>query len=188
MSVELLRQLFTVDDYYKMLEAGILTENKRVELIRGEIIKMSPVGIRHANCVKHLAELFILGLAKTVTVGIQDPIRLNDNSEPEPDISVLQRGPSLYRTQHPQPENVFLLIEVSDTTIKYDREVKVPLYAENNIVEVWLVNLTQECLEVYRKPTANGYEIVQNFQRGETVKIQALPNATFTVDEILGES
>ena len=187
MSVELLRQLFTVDEYYKMLEAGILTEDKRVELIRGEIIKMSPIGIHHANCVKRLNELFILSLAKTVTVGVQDPVRLNDNSEPQPDISLLQRGESLYRTQHPQPENVFLLIEVSDTTVKYDQEVKIPLYAENNIVEVWLVNLTQQCLEVYRQPTANGYEIVQTFQRGETVTIQALPNVTFTVNEILGD-
>ncbi|MGD1702924.1 Uma2 family endonuclease [Dapis sp. BLCC M229] len=187
MAVELLRRLFTVDECYKMLEAGILTENERVELIRGEIIKMSPMGIRHPACVKCLNELFFLRLGKTVTVGIQDPVRLNNTSEPQPDISLLQRRPDFYRTQQPQPENVFLLIEVSDTTIKYDREIKVPLYAENNIVEVWLVNLTEECLEVYRQPTANGYEIVQTFQRGETVTIQALPNVTFTVDEILGD-
>ena len=186
MAVQLLRQLFTVDQYYKMLEAGILTENKRVELIRGEIIKMSPMGIRHPACVKCLAELFILRLAQTVTVGIQDPVRLNDTSEPQPDVSLLQERPDFYETQKPQPENVFLLIEVSDTTIKYDREIKIPLYAENNIVEVWLVNLNEECLEVYRQPTANGYEIVQTFQRGESVTIQALPNVTFTVDEMLG--
>ncbi|NEQ38729.1 MAG: Uma2 family endonuclease [Okeania sp. SIO3I5] len=187
MAVELLRQLFTVDQYYKILEAGVLTGNERVELIRGEIIKMSPMGIRHPACVKCLTELFILRLAQTVTVGVQDPVRLNNTSEPQPDISLLQRRPDFYRTQQPQPENVFLLIEVSDTTIKYDTEVKVPLYAENNIVEVWLVNLTEECLEVYRQPTANGYEIVQTFQKGETVTIQALPNVTFTVDEILGD-
>ncbi|MGD1712289.1 Uma2 family endonuclease [Dapis sp. BLCC M172] len=186
MSVELLRRLFTVDEYYKMLEAGVFTENERVELIRGEIINMSPMGIRHSACVKPLAELFILRLAKTVTVGIQDPVRLNNTSEPQPDVSLLQRRPDFYETQQPQPEDVFLLIEVSDTTIKYDREVKISLYAENNIVEVWLVNLTEECLEVYRQPIANGYEIVQTFQRGETVTIQALPNVTFTVDEILG--
>ncbi|GFZ99996.1 Uma2 family endonuclease [Okeania sp. KiyG1] len=187
MSVELLRQLFTVDQYYKMLDAGVFTENQRVELIRGEIIKISPMGIRHSASVKCLAELFILRLAQTVTVGIQDPVRLNNTSEPQPDISLLQRRPDFYETRHPQPENVFLLIEVSDTTIKYDREIKVPLYAENNIVEVWLVNLTEECLEVYRQPKGNGYEIVQTFQRGETVTIQALPDVTFTVDEILGD-
>ena len=175
MSVQLLRRLFTVDDYYKMLEAGVLTENERVELIRGEIVEMSPIGIHHAACVDRINELFILGLAKTVTVGIQDPVRLNDNSEPQPDISLLQRRPDFYQTRHPQPEDIFLLIEVSDTTVKYDQEVKIPLYAENNIVEVWLVDLTQQCLEVYRQPTANGYEIVQTFQRGETVTIQALP-------------
>ncbi|NEP74627.1 MAG: Uma2 family endonuclease [Okeania sp. SIO2G4] len=186
MSAELLRRLFTVDQYYKMLEAGVLTENERVELIRGEIVKMSPIGIHHANCVDNLTELFILSLAKTVTVRVQNPVRLNDNSEPEPDIALLQRRQGFRRTQHPQPEDIFLLIEVSDTTVKYDQEVKIPLYAENNIVEVWLVNLTEECLEVYRQPTANGYEIVQTFQRGETVEIQALPNVTFTVDEILG--
>ncbi|NES77545.1 MULTISPECIES: Uma2 family endonuclease [Okeania] len=187
MSVQLLRRLFTVDQYYKMLEAGILTENERVELIRGEIVKMSPIGIHHAVCVDSLTELFILRLAKIVTVRVQNPVRLNDNSEPEPDIALLQRRQGFRRTQHPQPEDIFLLIEVSDTTVKYDQEVKIPLYAENNIVEVWLVNLPQKCLEVYRQPTANGYEIVQTFQRGETVTIQALPNVTFTVDEILGD-
>ncbi len=137
--------------------------------------------------MNHLTELFFLSLAKTVTVGIQDPVRLNDNSEPEPDISLLQRRPDFYETQQPQPENIFLVVEVSDTTIKYDREVKIPLYAENNIVEVWLVNLTEKCLEVYRQPTANGYEIFHSFQSGETVKIQAFPHVTFTVDEILGD-
>ncbi|MDJ0517312.1 MAG: Uma2 family endonuclease [Trichodesmium sp. MO_231.B1] len=187
MSVELLRRLFTVDQYYKMLKAGILTENERLELIRGEIIKMSPISPPHAARVSCLSELFILRLAKTVTVGIQDPVRLNNTSEPQPDISLLQRRQDFYETQHPQPEDVFLLIEVSDTTVKYDQEVKIPLYAENNIVEVWLVNLTEKCLEVYRQPTANGYEIVQTFQRGENVTIQALPNVTFTVDEILGD-
>ena len=128
MSVQLLRRLFTVDQYYQMLESAILTENERVELIRGEIVKMSPIGIHHSACVKRLNELFFLRLAKTVTVGIKHPVRLNDNSEPEPDVALLQRKPDFYDTQHPQPEDVFLLIEVSDTTIKYDREVKVPLY------------------------------------------------------------
>ena len=186
MAVQLLRQLFTVDQYYKMQDAGVFTGNERVELIKGEIIKMSPMGIRHSACVKCLAELFILRLAQTVTVGIQDSVRLNNTSEPQPDISLLQRRSDFYRTQQPQPENVFLLIEVSDTTIKYDREIKVPLYAENNIVEVWLVNLNETCLEVYRQPKGNGYENVQTFKKGETVTIQAFPNVSFNVDEILG--
>ena len=97
-----------------------------------------------------------------------------------------ERRPDFYETQQPQPENIFLLIEVSDTTIKYDREVKVPLYAENNIVEVWLVNLNEKCLEVYRQPKGNGYENVQTFKSGETLTIQAFPNVSFNVDEILG--
>ncbi|MGD1702925.1 Uma2 family endonuclease [Dapis sp. BLCC M229] len=187
MSVQLLRRLFTVEQYYKMLEAGVFNENERVELIRGEIINMSPMGYHHAGRLNRLNELFFLRLAQTVTIGIQVPVRLNNTSEPQPDVSLLQRRPDFYETQLPQPENVFLLIEVSDTTIKYDREVKVPLYAENNIVEVWLVNLTEKCLEVYRQPTANGYQTVQTFQKGESLTIQALPNVTFTVDEILGD-
>ncbi|MEB3342654.1 Uma2 family endonuclease [Okeania sp.] len=187
MVVQLSRKLFTVDQYNKILDAGVFTENERVELIRGEIVKMSPMGIHHSACVKCLAELFILRLAQTVTVGIQDSVRLNNTSEPQPDISLLQRRPDFYRTQQPQPENVFLLIEVSDTTIKYDREVKVPLYAENNIVEVWLVNLNEKCLEVYRQPKGNGYENMQTFKKGETMTIQVFPNVTFTVDEILGD-
>jgi len=170
-----------------MLELGVLTENEQVELIRGEIIKISSMGIRHLACVDRINELFFLRLVKSVIVRIQNSVRLNDNSEPQPDVSLLQRRPDFYETQHPQPEDIFLLIEVSDTTVKYDREIKIPLYAENNIVEVWLVNLTEKCLEVYRQPTANVYEFVQTFKSGETVEIQALPNVTFTVDEILGD-
>ncbi len=187
MSVQLLRRLFTVDEYHKMLEAGVLTENDQVELIRGEIVQMSPIGFRHAACVDRLTELFIIRLVQLARVRVQNPVTLDDSSEPQPDIALLRRRPDFYQTGHPTPSDIFLLVEVSDTTVNYDREVKIPLYAEDNIAEVWLVNLTEQCLEVYRQPSVQGYRTVQSFQIGETLTIQALPDVTFTVDELLGE-
>ncbi len=147
---------------------------------------MSPIGFRHAACVNCLNELLIFRLAQTVTVGVQNHVRLDDTSELQPDISLLQRRSDFYQTRHLQPEDIFLLVEVSDTTVKYDQEVKIPLYAENKIAEVGLVNLPQQCMEVYRQLTADSYQTVQSFQRGETLTIQALSDVTFTVDELLG--
>ncbi|MBC6477910.1 MAG: Uma2 family endonuclease [Hormoscilla sp. GM7CHS1pb] len=186
MPVELLRRMFTVKDYHKMMADGVLTESDRVELIRGEIIQMSPMGPRHTACVKRLNELFMSRLAGRITIGVQDPVELDDNSEPQPDISLLRRRADFYATGHPQSEDIFLLVEVADSTVNYDREVKVPLYAEDNIREVWLVNINDGCLEVYREPAENGYQNVRQFQEEETVTIQAFPDVVFTVDELLG--
>ena len=165
MSVALLKRLFTVEEYHKMGESGILKEGdnathryrERVELIRGEIVQMSPINPIHAACVKHLNELFGSRLAGRGTVGVQDPVELDDRSEPQPDLSVLRRRPDFYRTGHPQSEDVLLLVEVADTTVQSDRNIKILLYAEDNISEVWLVNVNEQCLEVYREPTAEGY-------------------------------
>jgi Uma2 family endonuclease len=186
MTVQLLRRQFTVKEYNRMIEAGILTKDDRVELIKGEIIQMAAIGRRHAACVNRLAELFILRLGQAVTVGVQNPVELNDNSEPQPDLALLRRRADFYEAGHPQASDVLLLIEVADTTIESDREIKIPLYAASNIAEVWLVDINQRLMEVYREPSPNGYQHIQKLQPGQIIAIQAFPDLNFTVDEVLG--
>ncbi|MFB2882008.1 Uma2 family endonuclease [Floridanema aerugineum] len=186
MSVQLLRRKFTVTQYHQMIEAGILTEDDRVELIRGEIVEMTPINRRHSAHVSRLNELFILRLAQLVTVGVQNPVELNDTSEPQPDISLLRRKADFYESGHPKPQDILLLVEVADTTVESDREIKIPLYAENGIVEVWLVDINEQCIEVYREPSPNGYQNIQRFVRGENLSILAFPEIIISVDEVLG--
>ena len=186
MSVQLLRRKFTVIEYQKMAESGILTEDDRVELIRGEIIKMSPIGRRHASCVARLNRIFTLRLREAAIVWPQNPIELDDASEPQPDLVLLKPRPDFYESGHPQASDIFLLVEVADTTIEADREVKIPLYAEDCISEAWLVDINEQCVEVYRQPTPTGYQIIQRYQRGQTLSTQAFPDIKIMVDEVLG--
>ena len=179
-------RLFTVSEYHAMVPAGVLCENDRVELIRGEIIPMSPVGSRHATCVDRLAELFILRVRPQATVRIQNPIRLGNHSEPQPDLALLVPK-AIYEARHPRPDEVLLLVEVAVTSVEFDRQVKVPLYAEEGIQEYWIVNLEEDGLEIYRQPGPKGYAETQTLHRGDEVQIQALPGVgAFSVDEILG--
>ncbi|NMG07555.1 Uma2 family endonuclease [Brasilonema sp. UFV-L1] len=186
MSVQLLRRKFTVEQYHKMAEFGILREDEQVELIRGEIIEMSPIGTKHAACVNRLVNLLIQRLGKRIILAPQNPVILSDNSEPQPDVTLLQPREDFYENAHPQPNDIFLIIEVADTTVKYDREVKIPLYAEDKITEVWLVDINEQCVEVFSEPTADGYQNVQKFRRGESLAIQAFGDVKISVDEILG--
>lgn len=186
MPVELLRRLFTVEEYNRMVQADILTAVERVELLNGEIVEMSPIGTRHAACVKRLNQLFSQLLGERALIGIQDPIHLNDYSEPQPDLTLLQLRPDFYTTAHPQPQDVLLIVEVADTSANYDRQVKIPLYAESGIIEVWLVDLVGQYLEVYRQPSANGYQQIQQLRRNQQIFIQALPDLEVSINDILG--
>lgn len=185
MSVQLEKRLFTVDEYYRMAEAGILGKDDRVELIAGEIVKMSPIGSPHASCVKRLNRLFSVRLGDRVILSVQDPVRLSERTEPQPDIALLIPRADFYFQRHPQAEEVLLIIEVSDTTIEYDREVKIPLYAAAGIVEVWIVSLAEELIEIYRQPLVNGYAEVQQFRRGENVSPLSFSDVVLSVDEVL---
>ena len=169
-----------------MAKSGILTEEDRVELIRGEIVEMSPIGRRRAACVRRLVKLFSEKLSQRAIVDTQNPVELSDRSEPQPDVVLLQPHPDFYEAGHPQPQDIFLLVEVADTTVETDRNVKIPLYAEGGISEVWLVDINEQCIEIYRDPLSTGYQSVQKFQRGQTLSIQAFPDIDITVDEVLG--
>lgn len=186
MSIQVMKRLFTVDEYYRMAEAGIFSEDDRVELIEGEIIKMSPIGSPHAGCVKRLNGLFSEKLGSRAILSVQDPIRLSETTEPQPDIALLIPRADFYSQRHPQPQEVLLLIEVSDTTIEYDREVKIPLYAAAGIIEVWIVSLAEELIEVYRQPLTNSYAEFRQFRRSENISPSSFPDVILSVDEVLG--
>jgi Uma2 family endonuclease len=175
-----------VSQYHQMSEAGIFSENDKVELINGEIIEMSPIGRRHAACVDRINRLFSNILGIKVIVRVQNPIILNNLSEPEPDIALLKPRADFYESGHPQPQDIFLLIEVADSSLEYDRDVKIPLYATSGISEVWLVDIYEQVIIVYRYPSENGYSDIQTLSRGEKLSIQAFPEINLVVNDILG--
>ncbi|MFM7599668.1 MAG: Uma2 family endonuclease [Pseudanabaena sp.] len=185
-TTSVLKRLFTVKEYDQMAESGVLSDSERVELIRGEIIKMSPIGRRHAACVIRLSDVLTRKLGDRILLSVQNPLDLDNTSKPEPDIVLLKRKSDFYESGLPQPADVFLLIEVADSTIDSDRELKIPLYAEDGITEVWLVDINSACIEVYRNPTAEGYQEILKFYHGQNLSILAFPDVSITVDEILG--
>jgi Uma2 family endonuclease len=186
MSVQMQRRLFTVQEYHLMGEAGILGEDDRLELIEGEIVQMAAIGTRHATCVRRLIRQFRQLPEESAILDVQNPIQLTERTEPQPDVVLLQFRLDYYETAHPIPSEVLLLVEVSDSTVDFDRDVKVPNYARSGIQEVWLWDLEVNCLEVYREPTANGYTSMQKFERGEMVAPLAFPEFEVSVDFILG--
>ncbi len=186
MTIEVKRRRFTVDDYYRMAEVGILTEDDRVELLDGEIVEMSPIGSDHAGHVKRLNTLFTSRLGARVVVSVQDPVRLSRHSEPQPDVALLRPRADFYARGHPRPDDVLLLIEVADTSVEADRRIKMPLYARAGIEEVWLVDLTTERVEVYRGPAADGYREIRALARGQGIVPQAFPDLALGVDDLLG--
>ena len=180
-------RLFTVSEYHRMAAAGIFTEDDdRVELIDGEVVTMSPIGTRHAACVRKLAGMIRDRIAtQSLIVDVQNPIGLSEHSEPVPDISVLRPREDFYASGHPGPEDVLVLFEVADASVMYDRNTKLPLYARAGVVEVWLVDLVKNVVEVHSSPGPNGYATQQRFDRGATVASLALPELAIPVDEIL---
>jgi Uma2 family endonuclease len=186
MSVQIAKRCFTVAEYNRMGEIGILTEDDRVELIEGEIVEMSPIGRRHAACVDRLTELFSERLQRKVIVRVQSPVVLNDYAEPQPDVALLRRREDFYERALPAPGDVLLIIEVADTTLDYDRQIKVPLYARAGISEVWVVSLVDEQVEVYTRPADGAYRNVSRHGRGEAINSTDALNLTVSVDEILG--
>jgi hypothetical protein len=176
---------YSVDDYEEMIRLGVLTENDRVELIRGEIVPKMPIGPKHAGCAKRMNRLFTLTLGEAAVVANQDPVRLPD-SEPEPDISLLRPRADFYASGHPQPPDIFLIVEISDSTLADDRNIMLPMYTEAGIIEFWIVNLVDDCLEVYRGPRPDGtYQERRILRRGESTDIAALPGVVVAVDEVL---
>lgn len=185
MSVQVLKRRFTVDEYYRMAEAGILHEDDRIELIEGEIVQMAPIGSNHASNVDRLNRLFFERVGRRAIVRVQGPVHLGEYSEPEPDITLFRPRPDFYASAHPGPADILLLIEVADTSAAYDREVKAPLYARAGIREYWIVDLAEETLEVYRDPRPDGYRLIHRLRSGDHMAPEAFPDVEVAVDDVL---
>jgi Uma2 family endonuclease len=179
------RYRFNRQEYHGLVEAGILKEDARVELIRGEVTVMAVINPRHSSTVKRLNSALTRVLADRATIGVQDPFAIGDDSEPEPDLTVAKPRADFYEAGHPGPQDLLLVIEVADTSLRYDREVKLPLYAEAGIIEVWILNLAEAVLEIYREPRPDGYATLQRRRAGETVSPLAFPDLALPVAELL---
>lgn len=182
------RRLFTANEYQRLGEMGILHEDDRVELVEGDIVQMTPIGTRHAACVDRLNALLQRHFGDRGILRVQGPVRLNDYSEPQPDLAVLKPRADFYSSAHPHRDDILLIIEVADTSARYDREVKGLLYARAAIAEFWLVDLLNESVEVFSQPRADGYQSSSIIKRGERLPSTALPDVDISVDDVLGES
>lgn len=186
MAVEFKRYRFTVDEYYRMAEAGIFDEDSRVELLDGEIIEMPPIGSGHADSVDASNLTLVRRFGDVARVRVQNPVRLDAHSEPEPDVALVRLRERPYREAHPGPEDVYLLVEVADTTLATDRRLKLPLYAKAGIPEILLVDLQNDAVHVHREPTPDGYRLVRTLRRGDRVAPLAFPDRDLHVADLLG--
>jgi Uma2 family endonuclease len=185
MATEIAKKLFTVHDYHKMGDAGILRPDDRVELIRGEIVEMSPIGPRHNGAINRANRALVSIVGDATIVGVQGSIRLDLYSEPQPDFCLLRYRDDFYSTKHATPEDILLILEVSDSSLNYDRKVKVKLYAEVAVPEYWIANLQADCLVTYCDPAGGTYQTVREFHRGAEVTPQLLPNCHIPVESLL---
>jgi len=177
------RRLLTVDDYHRMGEAGILTEDDRVELIEGELVAMAPVGSEHASACNALTHLLVLAVGDRGIVSVGNPVRLNRYNEPQPDFSVLRQREG-YRTSLTRPEDTMLAVEVAKTSPRFDRTAKLALYARSGIPELWIVDLSKEEVEVCRAPSGEQYAVVTRVGPTGNLTIEALPGVVIPVARI----
>ena len=183
--VEPTRRLFTRKEYHCMGDAGILAPTERVELIRGEILVMSPIGSRHVAFVNNLTQLLVTRLGGRAIVSVQNPVALSDDTEPEPDLAILRRRDTVpYKDREPFTEDALLLIEVGESSLAYDRRTKLRLYAEAGIPEYWIVDAAAELIEIHRQPDDQGYRERRRVTGDAVVSPQAFPDVTLTLAEI----
>lgn len=181
------RHHWTVAEYHRMGDVGLLNEDSRIELIDGELIEMAPIGSPHGGNVNRFIRLFSRVVGNQAIVAAQNPVALGGYSEPEPDIALLRWRADDYELSHPHPEDVLLLIEVSDSTLRYDRDVKVPLYAKSGIPEVWLLDLQNRQLEIYREPINGEYQQRDCRRTGKIAPILCL-DAVINLAEVFPNS
>ncbi len=180
------RHRLTVDDYGRMGEAGVFAPDARVELIDGEVIDMAPIGTRHAAAVTRLDRLLQRAVGDQAIVRSQNPLRLGDRSEPEPDLLLLVPRTDFYASGHPVAGDVLLLIEVADSSVRYDREIKLPLYARHGITEVWLVDLEAGMLRFFRGPQGERYTDITATETPGPTPVAALPGVVVDLAGLLG--
>jgi Uma2 family endonuclease len=179
------RHKLTVDDYDRMAEAGILGEDDRVELIDGDIIDMVPIGQDHAATVNKLTRALVIAFGDRAIVSVQNPVRLNRLNEPRPDFAVFRPHADFYATgERPGPADTLLVIEVADSSLRYDRTVKLPLYARTSIPEVWIVDLRSRMMDVHRSPSGDGFATLTTHGQDDTVALSQAPEITVAVRQV----
>jgi Uma2 family endonuclease len=184
MSTPTLRRQFTVRDYARMRETGILTEDDRVELLDGEIYQMSPLGSLHIAIVNRLNKLLMRQVGDDAILSIQNSVQLNDYSEPQPDVALLSPRDDYYDQALARPDDILLLIEVADTSLDYDREHKLPRYAASNIAEVWIIDVDQQIVEQYSQPMQGQYTQIHKVLFGNPIRSKTMQQITFTTEQL----
>ena len=185
MALSLLKGPFTVDAYQRLGELGILHQDDRVELVAGQVVEMTPIGDRHASCVRRVINLFAPNLRDVAVLDAQNPVVLGTHDAPQPDLALLHRRAGGYAT-HPRAADVLLVVEVADRSVSYDREIKIPRYGAVGVPEAWLVDLVGDAVCVCRRPGPNGYAEIVTVTRAGTLRPLLLPGVAIVVDEILG--
>jgi len=185
MGMQLAHRRFTVDEYHRMAQVGILGEDDRVELLDGEIVEMSPIGSRHAAAVTRLQRVLERLANDRAIVRVQQPVRLDSYSEPQPDVAVVGPRDDFYAAAHPTPAEILLIVEVADTSLRYDRLRKVPDYARAGVSEVWLADLVTNRVERYREPSGDAYADRETLGRDATLTSLLLPDIVIRVADLL---
>ena len=181
------RHKLNVRDYHRMADAGIFGEDDRIELIDGDLIDMAPIGPEHAAVVNRLTEAFVMACAGRAIVSIQNPIQIDELSEPQPDVAILRRREDFYATGgHPGPADILLLVEAADSSLRFDRTVKLPLYARAGIAELWIVDLKRRVLDAYKGPAGNGYRENTTHRAGEELALVLAPEIVVRLALLFG--
>jgi Uma2 family endonuclease len=178
-------RLLTVDDYHRMIEAAVFAPEEHLELLAGQLVNMMPKGKIHTAAVKRAERLLDHLLGELVLIRLQDPIELRDYSEPEPDIAVVALDPQFYEDHHPQPSEIYLLIEVADSSLKRDCETKAQIYAQSGIEDYWALDVRNRQLHIFRTPTTNGYVQHRILSDAESIALLAFPHVTILVADML---
>jgi len=186
MPVQPRENCFSVEEYHQLVERGFLSEDSAVELIEGEVVRMSPIGSRHAGIVNRSSTYLNRVLGDVVVVSVQNPIHLSDVSEPQPDIALLRPRDDFYSNSHPGPGDILVVIEVADESLRFDRTVKLPLYARARIPQVWLIDLQKNVVEIHSKPKSGRYQKNVSLKRGDGLVIPELADFSFKVYDLLG--
>jgi Uma2 family endonuclease len=185
MATEISKRLFTVDDYQRMAKAGILSEDDRVELVRGEVLAMAPINPPHNGAVLRASNALFSIVQNRAIVSVQGSIVLSEYDQPQPDICLLRRRDDFYTSQHATPHDILLIIEVADSSLNYDRIVKLAVYAQSGVPEYWIADISNDCVWVYSEIQEKSYSVTRKFNRGASLEPQLLPSCFIPVDVLL---
>jgi Uma2 family endonuclease len=185
-ALQLTPRRFTAVEYFQMIDAGVFDEDERLELIDGEIVEMSPIGDPHSACVRRLIRVLSQLCSEHAIVDAQDPIIAGTRYVPQPDLALLRPKADFYGSGTPTPADCLLVIEVGDSSVEFDRQIKMPRYASGGVAELWLIDLPREVVVVYQDPLGDAYRHMQVFRRGEAIPLPAAEGALVPVESILG--